>query len=271
MSTLLEQDSDVEGYVVSIGTYDGVHLGHRELIAETRRVAADSGLRSAVVTFDRHPAEIVRPALAPQLLTGLAHKVELIEGTGIDRVVVLAFDEQRAAQSAEDFVEDLLVGELGARAVVVGANFRFGHRQRGDVELLETLGARLSLRVHAVDLVTGDAVLNGPVSSAGIRQLIGTGDLDAAAELLGRPHEVRGELQREGNEARIELSPRLLLPPPGRYHVAIGPPSLADELTVAAVRAGRPTLFLDDPGADLKEGQLLAAKFFDLAEWSAAG
>jgi riboflavin kinase/FMN adenylyltransferase len=264
MPTPIEQGSDDGGCVVTIGTYDGVHLGHRALIEETRREAARAGLRSAVVTFDRHPAEVIRPEVAPQLLTGLAHKVELLEATGIDRVIVLGFDAARAAQSAEDFVEQLLVGEIGARAVVVGANFRFGHRQRGDIALLERMAVPLSLHVHAIGLLTGERA-HRAVSSAGIRKLVSAGELDEAARLLGRPHEVRGELQLEEARAGVVLSPRLLLPPPGRYHALVGPPGRPDRDTVVTVRADCRALALGE-APPLATGDHLAVRFLELID-----
>ncbi|HUO49577.1 MAG TPA: hypothetical protein VMU09_12150, partial [Acidimicrobiales bacterium] len=116
-----------QGSAVTIGAYDGVHLGHRHLIERLRDLARLRSLASAVVTFDRHPATVVRPESAPALLTDLDQKLELLASTGIDRTVVVAFDRDRADESAEDFVEEVLVGALGARLVVVGEDFHFGH------------------------------------------------------------------------------------------------------------------------------------------------
>jgi riboflavin kinase / FMN adenylyltransferase len=238
------------GCVVTVGTYDGVHLGHRRLIAEARAEAAISGLRSVVVTFDRHPAEVLRPEAAPRLLTGLEHKLELLDSTGIDRVVVLHFDEERAAQSAKEFVEDFLVGVLGARSVLVGSNFRFGHRQQGDIALLESLGPRLGFTARGMDLVTEDAT-ESVVSSARIRALVAAGELGAAGRLLGRPHEVRGELAAVDEAgATVAISPSLLLPPPGAYTVRFGPvhsagiravASVSESCTTVEVRPAGPT------------------------------
>ncbi|HUY20859.1 MAG TPA: bifunctional riboflavin kinase/FAD synthetase [Acidimicrobiales bacterium] len=178
------------GSAVTIGAYDGVHLGHRHLLAELRRRAAPPRLTSTVVTFDRHPATVVRPQSAPLLLTDLDQKLELLASTGVDRTVVVPFDEARAAETAEDFVREVLVGALGARLVVVGADFHFGHRRAGNVALLGEMGARHGFEVVGFPL-EHDAARRA-VSSTRIRQLLADGDVAGAAELLGRPHQVRG-------------------------------------------------------------------------------
>jgi riboflavin kinase / FMN adenylyltransferase len=132
--------------VVTIGTYDGVHLGHQRLIAEALAEGRSDGLPVVVVTFDRLPAEVLHPSSSFKLLTGLEHRLELLEATSVDALRVLHFDLDRAAESAESFIADYLVGELGAASIHVGANFRFGHRALGDVELLERLSPRYSVR-----------------------------------------------------------------------------------------------------------------------------
>jgi len=181
------------GTAVTIGAYDGVHLGHRALLRDLCDRAAAAGLSTVVVTFDRHPASVVRPESAPKQLTGLEQKLELLSECGIDRTLVLPFDESRAEESAEDFVEEVLVDELSARLVVVGEDFHFGHGRRGNVALLSELGARHGFDVVGVGL-TGAAT--EPVSSTRIRTLLAQGDVEDAARLLGRPHEVRGLVVR---------------------------------------------------------------------------
>src|SRR2546423_11971742 len=131
------------GTVVTIGAYDGVHLGHRELIRQVNLMAADRDAASAVVTFDRHPAMVVRPESAPRLLTDLDQKLELLATTGVDYTLVIHFDEERSKESAEDFVHEVLVGCLRARSVVVGHDFHFGHGRRGNVALLQQMGGEL--------------------------------------------------------------------------------------------------------------------------------
>jgi riboflavin kinase/FMN adenylyltransferase len=206
------------GHVVAtIGTFDGVHLGHRRLIDETRRQAAARGLRSVAVTFDRHQMTIVRPEAAPRLLTGLDHKLELLAAAGVD-AVVLEFDATRAAQGAEDFVKDVLVGHLGVRALVVGSTFRFGYRHRGDARLLETMGARLGFSVTPIELVTDDGART-VISSSLIRSLVADTRLDEARRLLGRDHEVRGVVV-DGAAGLVAVPAELLVPPPGDYRAS---------------------------------------------------
>ena len=142
-----------EGTAITLGFFDGVHLGHQLLIGEARRLAAEQEARSAVVTFDQHPAAVVRPASAPRLLTTLEHRLELLAATGVDHVVVVAFDEARSKESPEDFVEGVLVDCLRTRAVVVGADFHFGHERRGDVALLTEMGRDRGFEVEGVQLL----------------------------------------------------------------------------------------------------------------------
>jgi riboflavin kinase / FMN adenylyltransferase len=181
------------GTAVTIGAYDGVHLGHRALLRDLSERAAAAGLSTVVVTFDRHPAYVVRPESAPKQLTTLEQKLELLADCGIDRTLVVPFDETRAEESAEDFVKEVLVDELSARLVVVGEDFHFGHGRRGNVELLRRLGDEHGFEVVGVRL-TGDG--HDPVSSTRIRGLLAAGDVEGAARLLGRPHEVWGPVVR---------------------------------------------------------------------------
>jgi riboflavin kinase/FMN adenylyltransferase len=178
-----------EGTVVSIGAYDGVHVGHRRLIERVRRLARERGCASAVVTFDRHPALVVRPESAPKLLTDLETKLELLEQTGIDYVVVIHFDEQRAHEPAEDFVREVLVGCLNAKLVVVGHDFHFGFRRQGNVALLKSLGPDLGFDVLGLDLFEAGTQ---PISSTRIRGALAAGDVETANALLARPHQLRG-------------------------------------------------------------------------------
>jgi len=136
------------GRAVAIGAFDGVHLGHQAVLRLVRELATARGLRAGVVTFDRHPAEIVRPESAPKLLTSLDQKLELLEATGaVDDCLVIPFDEARSKEPADEFVEELLVGVLRSRLVVVGSDFHFGYRRRGDVPLLQRMGADLGFEV----------------------------------------------------------------------------------------------------------------------------
>ncbi|HEY6428230.1 MAG TPA: bifunctional riboflavin kinase/FAD synthetase [Acidimicrobiales bacterium] len=190
------------GTAVTIGAYDGVHLGHRALLADLSARAAAAGLSTVVVTFDRHPASIVRPESAPKQLTSLEQKLELLADAGIERTVVIPFDEARADETAEDFVQELLVDQLGARLVVVGEDFHFGHGRKGNVELLRRLGAQDGFEVVGYGL-TGDGT--EPVSSTRIRAQLAAGEVEEAARLLGRLHEVRGPVVRGDGRGGAEL------------------------------------------------------------------
>jgi riboflavin kinase/FMN adenylyltransferase len=205
--------------VVSIGTFDGVHLGHQRLFARELAEAKVRGLRTVVVTFDRHPSVTVRPQTAPKVITDVPLKLELIEQCGVDEVVVLDFTPERAEQSAEAFVEEL-VTDLEAALVVVGENFRFGHDHRGDVALLGSLGERLGFEAMGISLVADDAT-RSVVSSRHIRSLITEGALEDAARLLGRPYELRGEWVGKPGGGAITLASDRCRPPAGEYEVAL--------------------------------------------------
>src|SRR3954471_10578206 len=136
------------GSAVTIGAYDGVHLGHRAVIEEVKRRASTLGIPTAVVTFDRHPASVVRPESAPKLLTDLDQKLELLAQAGVDYTLVIHFDEDRSHESAEDFVHEVLAGCLKARLVVVGEDFHFGRKRGGNVDLLQRMGPNLGFDVE---------------------------------------------------------------------------------------------------------------------------
>lgn len=179
--------------VVTVGVYDGVHLGHRRTLERVVEAAHSARLESAVVTFDRHPASVLRPESAPALLATLEDRLGLLAAVGLDRAVVLRFDEVAAQEEPEDFVDRLLVRRLRAARVVVGTNFHFGHRRRGDVDLLRRLGAEVGFEVDGVDLAeVGEDV----ISSTRIRRLVADGAVAEAASLLGRPYVAVGRVVR---------------------------------------------------------------------------
>jgi riboflavin kinase / FMN adenylyltransferase len=174
---------------VTIGVFDGVHAGHRAIVDALLENAREAALAAVVVTFDPHPTAIVRPGTEPAMLTSVDSRAALFEELGVDAVLVLPFTEERSRQSPEDFVREVLVDRLRAAAVVVGTNFRFGHRARGDVELLRNLGREYGFVVDGMDLVEG-------MSSTTIRDLLAAGDVEAAARGLGRPHRLEGRVVR---------------------------------------------------------------------------
>jgi riboflavin kinase/FMN adenylyltransferase len=257
----------VGGSAVTIGAYDGVHLGHRALLAELQARARESGLATVVVTFDRHPATVVRPESAPKLLCDLDQKLELLEAAGVDRTVVVHFDEERANETAEDFVEVMLVQGLDARLVVVGEDFHFGHGRKGNVALLREMGSTAGFAVEGV-LLEADPGPSGsdlePISSTRIRKLVGDGRVEEAAVLLGRPHQVRGPVahgdQRGGTElgfptANVAVPDSICLPAVGIYAGWYGRPD--GSIHPAAVSVGRRPTFYGSDGDLLVEAFLL--------------
>ena len=214
---------------VAIGTFDGVHLGHRAVV----RAAVDAGLRSTVVTFDPHPREVLgRPV---ELLASLQRRLELLAECGVDDVLVVPFTPELAALDAEAFARTYLLG-IGAQIVVAGSGFRFGRERAGDLALLEQLG----VETRPVPIVEG-------ISSTRIRDLIRTGDVEHAAELLGRPVEVEGEVvggdQRGADlgfpTANLATPPNLLVPANGIYAGAAGDERAAISIGVNPHFGGR--------------------------------
>ena len=233
------------GAVVTIGAYDGVHRGHQAVLRLVRELADARGLAAVCVTFDRHPAEVVRPDSAPKLLTPLHQKLELLDATGyLDTCYVLSFDEARSREPAEDFVREVLVGGVAARLVVVGVDFHFGHRRGGNVALLERMGAELGFEVLALGLVAVEGDPGGVVySSTRIRELLALGDVAGAARLLGRPHEVRGSVAVEARRghppdrptAVVAVPTRVCLPADGVYAGTVLGPEGAERVPATIV------------------------------------
>jgi riboflavin kinase/FMN adenylyltransferase len=227
---------------VAVGTFDGVHLGHRQVID-----GSDS-----VLTFDPHPASVVAPAHTPKLLTSLPVKAELIAALGVQELIVVPFDAEFAARGADEFIEDVLVGALGATHVSVGENFRFGHRAQGSSELLAADG-RFQTTVHPLLEVDGEVV-----SSSHIRGLVLAGEVAPAESFLGAPFQLRGEVvhgDQRGRElgfptANLVPQETLVCPGHGVYAcLANGRP--------AAVNVGvRPTF-------DTGRGELIEAYLLD--------
>lgn len=247
-------------FAVTIGGYDGVHRGHRTVIERTKREAATRDAGLAVVTFDRHPASVVRPDSAPKLLTTLEQKLELLEGLGVEVTYVVRFDEERSRESAEDFVAEVLVGCLDAACVVVGEDFHFGRARGGNVALLEKLGATAGFDVVGLELLHGGP---GVISSTAIRHAVARGDVEAAAELLGRPHELRGVVidgDKRGRTlgfptANVAVKADILLPADAIYAGWYTRPDGSRH--AAAVNVGRRPTFYQEGAPPLVEAFLL--------------
>lgn len=195
--------ASLEACAATIGVYDGVHLGHQAVIRSTQQKAAELGVPTAVVTFDRHPATILRPENAPHQLTTLDQKLELLALAGVDCTYVVHFDEARSKEAAEDFVHEVLVDRLGAKAVVVGEDFHFGHQRRGNVAMLTEAGLRHGFTVDGLSLLANPTGAAEPVSSTAIRRALAGGDVAAAAAMLGRPFEMRGTVVKGDQRGRL--------------------------------------------------------------------
>ena len=180
---------DMEPTVATVGMFDGVHRGHRALLDRVASEAAARGVAAAAVTFDRHPLAVLRPGSEPPLLTTLDRKVELLGQAGMQVVLVLEFTRELSEVGAETFADQVLFQGLAARAVVVGENFRFGHKAAGDPALLADLGRPRGIEVVAVPLQTHDGDV---VSSTRVRSELASGDVAAAAASLGRAYAVEG-------------------------------------------------------------------------------
>jgi riboflavin kinase / FMN adenylyltransferase len=189
--SLDEVPADFGPSALTIGNFDGVHFGHRRILTRVVELARKNGCKPSVLTFDPHPTKIVAPTRAPQLLTSPERRAELMCEEGIEQVLILPFTEELAALTPEEFVRRLVVERLGAKAVLVGENFRFGHRQAGNVQVLEELGRRLGFATEVVPI----AVCRGRLaSSSGIRQAIQAGRVALAARLLQHPYGIEGQV-----------------------------------------------------------------------------
>jgi riboflavin kinase/FMN adenylyltransferase len=256
--------------VCTIGAYDGLHRGHRTVVDHVRTIAGNMSARSVIVTFDRHPASLVRPESAPRLLTDQQQKLELLAETGVDAVAVVQFDEVQAAESPEDFVVRVLVKALGVRAVVVGEDFHFGRHRAGNVELLRRLGEVHDFGVVPYTLIRRDGDgehVAGVVSSTEIRQALHHGDVAAANDMLGRPYELRG-IVADGDKrgrtigfptANVEVPSAMCVPADGVYaawYVRDSGPR-AGAVYPAAVNIGRRPTFYDDQSWSVIEAHVI--------------
>jgi riboflavin kinase / FMN adenylyltransferase len=262
--------------VVTVGFFDGVHLGHRHVLRRTVEGASDRDARSVAVTFDRHPREILTPGNEPRLLTTVERKAALIEATGIDVLLVLGFTQGLSRIPAEDFVRDVLVGGLHAVHARVGANFTFGHKAAGTVATLREVGGPLGMSADEVELFTLDGRV---VSSSSIREALAAGDLGWPRAALGRAIVVDGEVVSGAGRgkglgyptANLRTWPRLLLPGQGIY---AGVAELFDgSRYVSAIDVGTNPTFgveplhieaflIDFPDEELR-GQQLSIEFWE--------
>ena len=203
--------------VVTVGNFDGVHVGHRAVLAKAARLAAERELELAVLTFEPHPAEVLDPTAAARRLTEPERKLELLAAKDVELVLAQRFDSAFARLDPERFAREVLAEALVAEIVIVGDNFRFGAGRTGDVQRLRELGAACGFEVAAHDLVSGDGRC---ISSSRIRDLVAAGDVAAAARLLGRPHRVAGTVVHGKGDGR-----RLGFPTANLDHIRVLLPS----------------------------------------------
>ena len=208
--------------VVTIGEFDGVHRGHQYIVARAAELGREQGLPVVAITFDPHPDEVVRPGSHPPLLCSARRRAELLAGLGVDAVCVLPFTLEFSRLDPDEFVRAVLVDKLHAAAVVVGEDFRFGHKARGDVPLLDKLGEKYDYTVEGRPLLVSD---HATISSTAIRRLLEAGDVAEAAKALGRPHRVEGVVVRGHQRGRqlgfptanVESPPHTAIPADGIY------------------------------------------------------
>lgn len=260
--------------IVTVGFFDGVHRGHQAVIRRTVGLAADLGLPSVAVTFDRHPREVFAPGTEPRQLTSPARKEELIAGLGVDTLLVLEFTEEFSRIPADEFAKAVLVEGLHAEHVVVGENFTFGHKGLGTVATLEELGRTLGFRAEGVPLLEIDGRV---VSSTAIRRALADGDVAWPRRALGRRYAVEGRVGEGAGRGRtlgwptanLDLPPKMLLPGTGVY---AGVGTLERGAWVAAINVGtNPTFgveplhleaFLLDFDGDIR-GEHMTVEFWD--------
>ena len=215
------READGTGSVVTIGAFDGVHLGHQRLVRQVRKAADAMGMRSTVVTFDPHPRCIVDPSGCPPMLSSLAERIELLERYGAERVVVLAFTQELRAWSAERFAA-ALVDRLGMRRLIVGPGFALGRGRQGTVDFLSELGPQRGFTVTSVAPSRRSGAI---VSSGRVREAIATGGFADAIAMLGRPYVLEGPVERgEGRgtglgvpTANLRVDPGRCIPSAGAY------------------------------------------------------
>jgi riboflavin kinase/FMN adenylyltransferase len=249
--------------VLTIGMYDGVHVGHRTVIEQVRERAAVTGARSIVVTFDRHPMSVVRPGAEPRLLTTLEQRLELLESTGVDATAVVSFDDAQSHETAPAFVERVVVGALMAETVIVGSDFHFGHMRQGNVTLLREMGERNGFTAEPVRLVPRADGVDEPVSSTAIRRALAGGEIDTANRMLGRPHEIRGTVidgDKRGRTigfptANVAVPEGMCIPADGVYAAVYRRPDGTEH--PCAVNIGRRPTFYNDAQHSLIEAHLL--------------
>ncbi len=262
----LKKDGATEPHAVTIGAYDGVHLGHRAVIDATRLVAGRLESKLAVVTFDPHPAQVLRPENAPLLLVDLEQKLELLEAAGVDTTVVVPFDAECASETPAEFSRRVLVNACQATAVVVGHDFHFGKGRAGNVDVLRRIGKDEGFEVEGLQLIPRPDGKDESVSSTSIRRALAGGEVRTAAKLLGRFHEIRGTVvagDKRGRTigfptANVAVPATIALPADAVYAAIYVHPD--GTRSPAAVNVGKRPTFYQDAEHSLLEAHLIGFK-----------
>lgn len=245
--TLEEVRGEIQNPVVTIGSYDGVHGGHRKILEHVRRLADETNGESVVVTFDPHPRKVLNPDdKSLYLLNSFEEKIYLLDSVGIDHVFVVRFTPEFSRISSYDFAKEYLFGGIGTRTLVIGYNHHFGHNRQGDMGYLESLKSQYDFNLYQIPKYDID---NGKVSSTTIRERIAEGDMATANKYLSEPYFLIG---RAADNGRFEYDePNKLLPPSGIYRVEVSVPASPEMPAVEG------TLSVGVDGRlDLTDGQL---------------
>ena len=249
--------------VVTLGTFDGLHLGHQKIISDVVDEAVKRGAESVVVTFDRHPAELLRPENVPYFLTSFEDKVSLIADCGIDHLLVIPFDQAESERSAEDFVREILIGKLSTELLIVGHDVHFGNNREGNFSFLERVAKELDFEIRKVDPVMLSRGDSEAISSTAIRRALRGGEVESATQMLGRPYSISGEVvygDQRGRTigfptANLVLSSDRAWPADGVYAGVFTRTDASEHM--CAINVGRRPTFYEHANTSLLEAHLL--------------
>ena len=249
--------------VVTLGTFDGLHLGHQRIISDVVDETRKRGAESVVVTFDRHPAELLRPENVPYFLTSFEDKVSLIADCGVDHLLVIPFDQKESERSAEDFVREILIEKLSTELLIVGHDVHFGNGREGNFAFLEQIAEVLDFEIRKVDPVMRSKDDSEAISSTSIRRALRGGEVESATQMLGRPYSISGEVvygDQRGRTigfptANLVLSSDLAWPADGVYAGIFTRADGSDHM--CAINVGRRPTFYEHADTSLVEAHLL--------------
>ncbi|MEC7909639.1 MAG: bifunctional riboflavin kinase/FAD synthetase [Actinomycetota bacterium] len=249
--------------VVTLGTFDGLHLGHQKIISDVVDEAVERGAESVVVTFDRHPAELLRPENVPYFLTSFEDKVSLIAACGIDHLLVIPFDQAESERSAEDFVREILIEKLSTELLIVGHDVHFGNNREGNFSFLERVSKELDFEIRKVDPVMLSRGDSEAISSTAIRRALRGGEVESATQMLGRPYSISGEVvygDQRGRTigfptANLVLSSDRAWPADGVYAGIFTRTDASEHM--CAINVGRRPTFYEHADTSLLEAHLL--------------